>query len=51
MGANMVKWNKKVLRHTKTIIFLVKGCKVVAKRCLNWMYFHDNLCCFVEYSM
>ena len=35
----MVKWTKKVLWYTKTIIFLVKGLKVVAKYRLNWIYF------------
>ena len=49
-GASMVKWTKRVLRSTKTIIFLVKGRKVVAKCCLNWTSFHDDLCCCVEYS-
>ena len=28
----------------------VKGLKVVAKCCLNWISFHDDLCCCVEYS-
>ena len=37
----MVKWTKKMLRYNKTIIFQVKGLKVVAKRCLNWNSFHD----------
>ena len=46
----MVKWTKKVLRYTKTIIFLVKGLKVVVKRCLNWISFHDYIRCCVEYS-
>ena len=46
----MVKWTKKVLRYTKTIFFLVKGLKVVGKRCLNLISFHDDLCCCVEYS-
>ena len=27
----------------KTIIFGVKDLKVVAKRCLDWISFHDNL--------
>ena len=39
-----------MLQLTKTILFLVKGLKVVAKRCLNWISFHDGLCCCVEYS-
>ena len=46
----MVKWTNKMLRCTKIIIFLVKGLKVVAKRCLNYISFHDDLCCCVEYS-
>jgi hypothetical protein len=46
----MEKWTKKVLRYTKTIITLVKGLRVVAKCCLNWISFHDDLCCCVEYS-
>ena len=50
MGASIVKWTKKVLRYTKTVNVLVKGLKVVAKRCFNWIYFHDDLCCCVEYS-
>ena len=35
LGASMVTWTKKMLRYTKTIFFLVKGLKVVAKRCLD----------------
>ena len=31
-------------------IFGVKGLSLVAKRCLNWISFHDDLCCCVEYS-
>jgi hypothetical protein len=27
----------------------VKGLKVVAKHCLNWISFHDDLCYYVEY--
>ena len=50
MGASMVKWTKKVLQYTKPIISWVKGLKVVAKRCLNLISFHDDLCCCVEYS-
>ena len=46
----MVKWTKKMLRFTKTIIILVKGLQVVANHCLNWFSFHDDLCCCVEYS-
>jgi hypothetical protein len=50
MGASMVKWTKKVLWYTKTIIFLVKGLKVVAKSYLNWNFFYDDLYCCVKYS-
>ena len=39
-----------MFQHTKTIIFWVKGLKVVAKRCLDWISFHDDLCFCVEYS-
>ena len=49
-GASMVKWTQKMLRYTKTIKFMVKGLKVVAKRYLNWISFHNDLCCCVEYS-
>ena len=48
--ASMVKWTKKVLCYTKTIIFLVKGLKVVAKSYLNWIFFYDDLYCCVKYS-
>ena len=50
LGVSMVKWTKKMLRYTKTITFLVKGLKAIAKRCLNWICIHDDLCCCVEYS-
>ena len=50
VGASMVKWTNKVLQYTTTIIFMVKGLKVVAKRCLNWISFHDDFRCCVEYS-
>ena len=46
----MVKWTKQMLWYTKTNYTLVKGLKVGAKRCLNWISFHDDLCCCVEYS-
>ena len=36
LGARMVKWTKKMLQYTKTILFLVKGLKVVTKYCLDW---------------
>ena len=39
-----------MLQYTKTITFLAKGLKVVAKCYLNWNSFHDDLCCCVEYS-
>ena len=38
-GASMVKWTKKVLRYTKTIIFLVKGLKVIAECYLKLGFF------------
>ena len=46
----MVKWTQKVLMYTKPIIYLVNGLKVIAKHCLNWVFFHDDLCYCVEYS-
>ena len=42
-GASMVKWTKKGFWLTKTINLLVKGIKIVAKRCLNWIFSYDNL--------
>ena len=50
LGANMVKWTKKLLRYAKNIIILVKCLQVVAKHCLNWYFFHNDLCCCVKYS-
>ena len=50
LGASMVKWTKKVLWYIKTIISLVKGLKVVAKCCLNWIFFNDDLFCYVKCS-
>jgi hypothetical protein len=50
MGANMVKWTNKMLRYTKIIIPLVKGLNIVAKCCLNWISFHDDLCCCIGCS-
>jgi hypothetical protein len=41
---------EKMLQYIKTLIMLVKGLKVITKRCLNWISFHDDLCCCVEYS-
>ena len=38
------------LRYIKTIMFLVKGLKVVAMCCFQWVSFHDDLCHCVEYS-
>ena len=46
----MVKWTKKVPWYTKTIIFLVKGLRVVETYSLNWISFHGDVCCCVEYS-
>ena len=36
-GANTIKYTQKVLWYTKTIKFIVKRLKVVAKYCLNWI--------------
>ena len=49
-GAFTVKWTKKMLRYTKTIVFWVKDLNVVAKCNSNWVSFHHDLCCCVEYS-
>jgi hypothetical protein len=38
-GASMVKWTNKVHRYITTIIILVKGLKVVAMCCSNWIIF------------
>ena len=38
-GASTVKYKGKILRYTKTIIFLVKCLKVIAMCCLNWFFF------------
>ena len=43
--------HKKKVQCTKTIIFLVKRLKVIAKCCLNWIFFHDTLYCCVTYSI
>jgi hypothetical protein len=40
----------KVLQYTKTIMFLVKRLKVVAKCYLNWIFFHATLSFCVKYS-
>ena len=49
----MVMWTKKVLRCTETIIFLVKGLKVVAIcyffNCY-FFFFNDDLYCCAKYS-
>ena len=51
LSTNMVKWTQKVLRYIKTVFFGVKGLKVVARRYLHWISFHDDLCRYVhEYS-
>ena len=39
-----------MLQYTKTISFLVKGLKVVAKHYLNWHFSYDDLYCCVKYS-
>ena len=49
MGASMVKWTNIVLWYTKTIFVLVKVLRVVAKCCLIWIIFHNDLYCCVEY--
>jgi hypothetical protein len=49
-GASTVKWTQTMLRYTKTMFFFVKSLKVVAKCCLDWIYFHDDLYCCVKYS-
>ena len=42
---------KTLLQYDKTINFLVKRFKVVAKCCLNWIdFFHVDLCYCVRYS-
>ena len=48
----MVKWTiKKCSNILKpSYFYFVKGLKVVAKCFLNWISFHDDLCCYVEYS-
>ena len=48
-GCKHGKVDQKVLRYTQITMFLVKGLKAVAKCCLNWNSFHDDLCCCVEY--
>ena len=35
----MVKYTEKVLMYARIIIFWVKRVKVVAKCCLNWIFF------------
>ena len=39
VGASMVKWTKKVLQYTKTMFFLVKGLKIIAKFCWIGFFF------------
>ena len=39
-----------MLWYTRITFFGVKGLKVVAKRCLNYISFHDGFCCCIEYS-
>ena len=38
VGASMDKWTQIALKYTKIIIFFVKGLKVVARCCLNWIF-------------
>ena len=51
LSASMVKWTKKMIRCTKVIIFLVTCLKVVAKCCLNYNSFHDDLRCCVQWIL
>ena len=46
----MVKWTQRVFQYNKIKISLVKGLKVVANCCLNWISVLDDLCYCVEYS-
>ena len=48
--ASMVKWTKKTLRNTKTMMFLVKNLKLVAKCCLNWGFFSILIYVVVLYT-
>ena len=41
---------EKVLRYIKTIIFLVKRLKVIAKCCLYWIFFHLIRYSNIEYQ-
>jgi hypothetical protein len=45
-----VKWTKKVPWYTKTIIFLVKYLRAIETRFSNWISFHGDVGCCVEYS-
>jgi hypothetical protein len=49
MGANIIKWTKKMLQNMKTIVCLVKHLKEVAKCCLDF-YFIFMLTSFVVVS-
>ena len=50
-GASTAKYIEKVLQYAKIINVLVKRPKVIAKYCLNWIYFfHGALYCCVRYS-
>lgn len=46
----MVEYKGKLLRYDKNINVLVKRVKVIAKCCLNSIFFHDGLYCCVRYS-
>ena len=39
-----------MIQYIRTIFFWVKGLIVVARHCLNWISFHGDLSCCVEYS-
>jgi hypothetical protein len=49
-GASIVKYTEKGFWCIQIIIVLVKRLKVVAKCCLNWIFFHGALYCCVRYS-
>ena len=58
LAASLVMWNKKVLRYTKTIMFLVEGLKINALQLFKLdfiiiiiiLFFHDDLYCCVKHA-
>ena len=50
MGASTIKYTEKVLLYTKSMMFLVKRLKAIAKCCSNWIFFNDALNYYVRYS-